>query len=97
VANRTGEHDRLLSIDRRRGAARLQLLDGWQGGDRFYYHFVTDSSDPTAAAIEAGVYAPRLGKPAELRREQRVRPQRAARFSPNANGETGLDNPQRQG
>jgi hypothetical protein len=37
------------------------------------------------------------GQPAELRREQRVRPQRAARFSPNANGETGLDNPQRQG
>ncbi len=97
VANRTGEHDRLLSIDRRRGAARLQLLDGWQGGDRFYYHFVTDSSDPTAAAIEAGVYAPRLGNLPSYGESNVFDRSALLGFSPNANGETGLDNPERQG
>jgi hypothetical protein len=97
VANATGEHDRLLSIDRRKGEATLQLLDGWQGGDRRYYHFVTDSSDPAAAAIEAGVYAPRLGNLPEPVESNVF--DRSARlgFSPTMNGETGLDNPERQG
>jgi hypothetical protein len=76
---------------------RLPLLDGWQGGDRYYYHFVTDSSDPAAAAIEAGVYAPRLGNlPASGESNVFDRSALLA-FSPNANGETGLANPERQG
>jgi hypothetical protein len=60
VANATGVHDRVISVDHRAGTVTLQLLDGWQGGDRYYYHLVTDSSDPVAATIELGVYAPRL-------------------------------------
>ncbi len=97
VANATGEHDRLLGIDRRRGEATLQLLDGWQGGDRYYYHFVTDSSDPTAAAIEAGVYSPRLGNLPAYGESNVFDRSALLGFSPNANGETGLDNPERQG
>jgi len=97
VANATGEHDRLLDIDRRRGEATLQLLDGWQGGDRYYYHFVTDSSDPTAAAIEAGVYTPRLGNLPSYGESNVFDRSALLGFSPNANGETGLDNPERQG
>ena len=97
VANATGEHDRLLSIDRRKGEATLQLLDGWQGGDRRYYHFVTDSSDPAAAAIEAGVYAPRLGNLPEAGESNVFDRSTRLGFSPTMNGETGLDNPERQG
>jgi hypothetical protein len=40
----------------------LQLLDGWHAGKQFYYHLVTDTSDPAPAAIEKGVFAPRLAK-----------------------------------
>jgi len=97
VANRTGTHDRLISIDRRRGEARLQLLDGWQGGDRFYYHLVTDSSDPVAATIELGVYAPRLAQLPTFGESTAFDRSALLGFSPNANGETGLDNPERQG
>ena len=38
----------------------MQLLDGWQNGDPYYFHIVTDTSDPAPAAIELGVFAPRL-------------------------------------
>jgi len=97
VANGTGEHDRLIRIDRRRGQATLQLLDGWQGGERYYYHFVTDASDPAAAAIEKGVYAPRLANLPAYGESNVFDRSALLGFSPNANGETGLDNPERQG
>lgn len=97
VRNATGDHDRLLSLSRNRGEATLELLDGWQGGDRRYYHFVTDSSDPAAAAIEQGVYSPRLGKLGNYGESNVFDASALLGFSPNANGETGLDNPERQG
>jgi hypothetical protein len=97
VSNPTGNHDRLVRLDRSGGEATIELLDGWQGGDRRYYHFVTDSSDAGAATIEQGVYTPRLAK---LPRFGASRPSdRSALlgFSPNANGEVGANNPERQG
>ena len=97
VSNASGVHDRLLELDRSKSEATVELLDGWQGGDRFYYHFVTDSSDAGAATIEQGVYTPRLAK---LPRFGESRPSdRSALlgFSPNANGQTGATNPERQG
>ncbi len=97
VANPTGQHDRVISIDPEARTVTLQLLDGFQGGDQFYYHLVTDSSDPVAATIELGVYAPRLAKLPAIG-ESNVYDQSALLgFSPNVNGETGADNPERQG
>jgi len=76
VANSTGIHDRIpnpngngqdqeddlnnpnLAIDQ--ASVVLQLLDGWQDGRPYYFHIVTDTSDPGPATIELGVYAPRL-------------------------------------
>ncbi len=76
VANNTGIHDRIpnpngnsqededdlnnpnLAIDQ--ASVVLQLLDGWHDGDPYYFHIVTDTSDPGPATIELGVYAPRL-------------------------------------
>lgn len=60
IANATGNHDHLNDINIEERSANFQLLDGWQGGSRYYYHLVTDASDPVPAAIELGVYAPRL-------------------------------------
>lgn len=76
MANETGIHDRIpnpngnsqaeeddlnnpnLAIDQ--ASVVLQLLDGWHDGRPYYFHIVTDTSDPGPAAIELGVYAPRL-------------------------------------
>jgi len=71
VANATGIHDRIPdsgqddqsnpNLDRTNRFVVMQLLDGWQGGERNYFHFVTDASVPDAAAIELGVFAPTIG------------------------------------
>lgn len=76
VANNTGIHDRIpnpngnsqadeddlnnpnLAIDQ--ASVVLQLLDGWHDNRAYYFHIVTDTSDPGPATIELGVYAPKL-------------------------------------
>ena len=76
VANSTGIHDRIpnpegngqaqeddlnnpnLSIEQ--ASVVMQLLDGWHDNRTYYFHIVTDTSDPGPATIELGVYAPRL-------------------------------------
>lgn len=76
VANSTGIHDRIphpdgnsqaqeddlnnpnLAIDQ--ASVVMQLLDGWHDNAPYYFHLVTDTSDPGPATIELGVYAPRL-------------------------------------
>lgn len=76
VANSTGIHDRIPHPDGNGQAQEddlnnpnlainqasvvMQLLDGWHAGQPYYFHIVTDTSDPAPAAIELGVFAPRL-------------------------------------
>jgi len=76
MANSTGIHDRIPHPDGNSQAQEddlnnpnlatdqasvvLQLLDGWHDGRKYYFHIVTDTSDPGPATIELGVYAPRL-------------------------------------
>ena len=97
VANDSGLHDRVISLDKEARTVTLQLLDGFQGGDQYYYHLVTDSSDPVAATIELGVYAPRLANLQTFGQSNVFDESALLGFSPNANGETGADNPERQG
>jgi hypothetical protein len=97
VANSTGLHDRAVSVDYRRGTITLQILDGFQGGDQFFYHLVTDSSDPVAATIELAVDAPRLVNLPTFGQSTTFDESALLAFSPVANGETGVNNPQRQG
>ena len=97
VANDTGRHDRVISLDDAGRTVTLELLDGFQGGDQRYYHLVTDSSDPVAATIELGVYAPRLANLPAFGESDVEDESALLAFSPNANGETGLNNPERQG
>jgi len=72
VANATGIHDRIPdsgqddqsnpNLDRTNRFVVMQLLDGWQAGERYYFHLVTDASVEVAAAIELGVFAPTVGQ-----------------------------------
>jgi len=78
VANSTGIHDRIPNpngnsqadeddqdnpnLSRSQASVVMQLLDGWHDGTRYYFHLVTDASDPVPATIELGVYAPRLAQ-----------------------------------
>lgn len=76
MANSTGIHDRIPNpngnsqadeddlnnpnLDTDQASVVLQLLDGWHDERPYYFHIVTDTSDPAPAAIELGVFAPRL-------------------------------------
>jgi hypothetical protein len=60
VANDTGTHDRLVDIDEDARTVTMSLLDGFQGGEQYYYHLVTDASEEIAAVLEQGVWAPRM-------------------------------------
>ena len=60
VANASGHHLRVKSIDTEARTVTLSILDGVQGGNQYFYHLVTDASVPIAAVLEKGVVAPRL-------------------------------------
>ncbi len=76
VANSTGIHDRIPNpkgnarkheddlknpnLGIKQASVVMQLLDGWHAGKPYYFHIVTDTSDPGPATIELGVFAPRL-------------------------------------
>ncbi|MBC8154591.1 MAG: hypothetical protein H7Z72_16945 [Bacteroidetes bacterium] len=97
VANRTGTHDHLVSIDYDKGTVVMELLDGFQGGAQFFYHLVTESSDRGAATIERGIYTPRLANLPEFGRSFPTDESALLGFAPLANGETGFSSPNRQG
>lgn len=93
VANASGRHDRIREADVEARWARFQLLDGWENGERYYYHLVTDASDPGPATIELGVYAPRMANLPNFG-ESRLTDTESVLlgFSPNVNGLTINDN-----
>ena len=101
IANATGVHDRINEINIDERWAEFQLLDGWEGGERFYYHLVTDASDPGPAAIELGVYAPRMANLPTFGNSELDPETVLLGFSPNVNGLTiafdGADDMNRQG
>ena len=91
IYNSTGRHDRIINeidINIEERWVDLQLLDGWAGGDRYYYHLVTDASDPIAATIELGVYAPRLHNLPVFGQSGLDGETMLLGFSPNVNGLT---------
>lgn len=97
VANGTGTHDHLVSIDYDKGTVVFEMLDGFQGGAQFFYHLVTESSDMGAATIERGIYTPRLAKLPEFGQSFPTDESALLGFAPLANGETGFNSPNRQG
>ena len=59
VANSSGVHDKVVSINRVAGRVTMKLTAGWAGGRRVLY-LSTDSSERVAATLEESTYAPRL-------------------------------------
>jgi hypothetical protein len=87
-------HDRVTSICPETGKVALQLATGYSAGRPVLYTS-TDANHPVPAALEASTYAPALG-------DIKVGPETNV-FSPLeriyafVNGQTGADNPMRQG
>lgn len=94
VANATGVHDRVVSIDRARRSVTLALTDGFSGDDAVLY-VSTDASAPDVAALEGATYAPRLAA-APSAGDDGTGSSRTA-LAAFLNGPTGAANPQRQG
>jgi len=61
VADATGRHDKVLSIDRAVGVVRLRLTPGVARDDAVRY-LATDASAEVPAALEGSTFVPRLGR-----------------------------------
>jgi hypothetical protein len=95
VANRTGLHDKVLSIDVGAMQVTIRMTRGFYTGHHVLY-ISTESSDPVVAALESATYAPNL---AAAPRAGNDDPSLSARepIIPIVNGPLGVDNPERQG
>jgi hypothetical protein len=95
VANRTGVHPKVLSLDSRKRQAVVRLTAGFYlGWDVLYLS--TESSVTQIAALENATYAPDLASAPQAGNDD---PSLSAREAiiPIVNGPGGVGNPQRQG
>jgi|ERR1700733_2034576 len=97
VANASGHHLRVKSIDTEARTVTLSILDGVQGGNQYFYHLVTDASVPIAAVLEKGVVAPRLAKLPEFGKSLPGEKSALLGFSPVLNGRTDKGSGEDQG
>ncbi len=97
LANKSGVQDRVISIDYDKMTIKILVSDGYYDGRDKFYHLVTDASDPLPAAIENAIYAPRLKFLPQFGKNTLADPSVNRGFALVANGETGIDNPGRQG
>jgi hypothetical protein len=95
LANATGVHDKVLSIDYENRQVTLRLTPGFYN-HRDVLYISTDSSVPPVAALEAATYAPNLAVAPEPGVDD---PSISARepIIPVVNGPMGVTNPERQG
>lgn len=94
VANGSGRLDSVLSIDFNRETVTLGLARGFYNGKPIRY-IRTESSDPTAATLEASTFAPNLNAARGIANNERTSA-RSGLFLV-TNGPTGVNNPERQG
>lgn len=97
VSNETGDHDRMVSIDKDKMSVTLSILDGFRGGKQYFFHLVTDATADLPATLEKGVSAPRLAKIPGFGKSRPEDKSAFLGFSPNANGITDLSSAQGQG
>jgi hypothetical protein len=95
IANGSGLHDRVISIDFVARQVTLALVEGFYEGHDIYY-ISTEATDSTVAVIERSTFAPNLNAVPGLASND---PETSARAGiiPIVNGPTGIDNPERQG
>jgi hypothetical protein len=94
VMNATGSHDKLAGPIVG-GKATFNETEGFYEGKEVYY-VSFDASDPGVAALEAATFAPNLNAAPGLGSNDRKTSARSG-IAPFANGQTGVDNPNRQG
>jgi hypothetical protein len=97
LVNKSGVQDRVISIDYDAMTIKILVSDGYYDGKAKFYHLVTDASDPLPAAIENAIYAPRLKFLPQFGKNTLADKSVNRGFALVANGETGIDNPGRQG
>jgi hypothetical protein len=95
--NNTGTQDRVFSIDFKAMTINVKISDGFYNGKQLFYHLVTDASDPVPAAIEDGIYAPKLKNLPAFGKNTLADKSVLRGFALVANGPTGVNNPIRQG
>lgn len=94
VANATGVHDKVVSINYSKRTVTLELTDGFSRDGAVLY-LSTDASAPDVAALEGATYAPRLAA-APSAGDDSTGSSRAS-LAAFLNGPTGVSNPDRQG
>jgi hypothetical protein len=94
VADATGQHDKVVSLDAAARTVTLRLTRGFARGNAVRY-LSTDATAPDVAALEGSTYVPRLAA-APSAGDDSTHSARAS-LAGFVNGPTGADNPQRQG
>jgi len=94
LANASGQADKVVAIDFVARTVRYKETHGFQGGRPVRY-VSTDASDPGVAALENSTYAPALAA-APFAGGDGTDSSRAS-LTAFVNGQTGANNPQRQG
>jgi hypothetical protein len=94
IANGTGQADKAVSIDLIRTTITYRQTDGFQGGDPVKY-ISFDASNPVAATLENVTFAPALDALPTLNDDSTASSR--ATLIAFVNGQTGANNPQRQG
>ena len=94
IANGTGKADKATSIDLIRNTVTYRQTDGFQGGDPVKY-MSFDASNPVAATLEGVTFAPALDALPTVNDDSTASSR--ATLIAFVNGQTGANNPQRQG
>lgn len=94
IANASGVHDKVVSIDYAAKRVTLGLTDGFSRGDAVIY-LSTDASDHDVAALEGSTWASRLQQAPKAGDDSTASGR--ASLAAFVNGPTGATNPQRQG
>ncbi|MEO5996206.1 MAG: hypothetical protein ABIN89_05740, partial [Chitinophagaceae bacterium] len=95
IANSTGVHDRVISMDKVKMTVKMRLAKGFYEGFPILYS-TTESSDDDIAALEDNTFAPNMNAAPNPGDDKSFRSAREA-LIPVINGPMGVNNPNRQG
>ncbi len=95
IANSTGVHDKVISMDKVNMTVKIQLTRGFYEGFPILYTS-TETSDNDLAALEDNTFAPNMNAAPNPGDDKSFRSAREA-IIPVINGPMGKDNPNRQG
>ena len=95
IANSTGVHDKVISMDKEKMTVKIQLTKGFYEGLAILYTS-TETSDDDLAALEDNTLAPNMNAAPNPADDKSFRSAREA-IIPVINGPMGKDNPNRQG